>query len=165
MTISAPAVVLLCFLVAQRLCELALSNRNTKKLIARGAQEFGAEHYPYMVCLHGSWLIVLVIFGIGQSLSIWWLTLFVFLQFLRVWIVYSLGERWTTRIIVLREPLVTKGPFGWLRHPNYLLVIAEMLTVPMIFDLPYVAAIFSALNAAMLTIRIGEEEAALAELR
>ncbi len=165
MSVSIPALCLLLFLVVQRLSELVLSKRNTKKLLAKGATEYGAEHYPLMIALHASWLVALVWFGIDQSLSMPWLALFVVLQAARVWILFSLGGRWTTRIIVLREPLVTRGPFAWLKHPNYLLVIAEVLTVPMIFGLPLVAAVFSALNAAMLTIRISAEEAALSELR
>ena len=87
------------------------------------------------------------------------------LQLLRAWIIVSLGGRWTTRIIVVSDPLVTKGPFAWLKHPNYLVVIAEILTVPMILGLPVVAAVFSALNAAMLTIRISAEEAAIRRYR
>lgn len=165
MSVTTPALILLIFLVIQRLCELVLSSRNTKRLLARGATEYGAGHYPYMIGLHGAWLIALVWFGLGQSLSLSWLAIFVALQVVRVWIIYSLGDRWTTRIIVLSEPLVTKGPFAWTRHPNYLLVIAEIFTVPMIFGLPDVAAMFSALNAAMLTVRISAEDAALAKWR
>ncbi|MCY6381650.1 isoprenylcysteine carboxyl methyltransferase family protein [Hoeflea prorocentri] len=164
-SVSIPALVLLAFLVVQRLSELALSRRNTGRLLAKGASEYGAGHYPFMVALHSAWLVTLIWFGIGQSLSLPWLTAFIVLQMLRVWIIYSLGERWTTRIIVLPEPLVTRGPFAWIRHPNYLLVVAEVLVVPMILGLPTVAAVFSALNAAMLVVRIGEEEAALAKYR
>ena len=165
MTVSVPALILLTFLVAQRLGELALSRRNTRRLLSRGATEYGAGHYPYMVGLHGAWLLTLIWFGIGQDLSLPWLAVFVALQLVRVWIIWSLGERWTTRIIVLPEPLITKGPFAWARHPNYLLVIAEILTVPMIFGLPVVAAVFSALNAAMLVVRISTEEEALTKGR
>ncbi len=165
MSVSLPALILLIFLVVQRLFELALSRRNTRRLLAKGASEYGAAHYPYMIALHGAWLAALVWFGIGQALSLPWLAVFVVLQALRVWIIVSLGGRWTTRIIVSPEPLVTRGPFARARHPNYLLVIAEILTVPMILGLPTVAAIFSALNAAMLTVRIGAEEEALARWR
>lgn len=165
MTVSVPALILLAFLVAQRLGELALSRRNTARLLAKGATEHGAGHYSYMVGLHGAWLLTLIWFGIGQDLSLPWLAVFVALQLARVWIIWSLGERWTTRIIVLPAPLVTKGPFAWTKHPNYLLVIAEMLTVPMIFGLPVVAAVFSALNAAMLVVRISTEEEALTKWR
>lgn len=165
MTVSLPALLLLIFLVVQRLGELVLSNRNTRRLLEQGATEVGAGHYPFMIVLHGTWLVALVWFGIGQTLSLGWLAVFAVLQVLRVWILWSLGSRWTTRVIVLPEPVVTKGPYAWTRHPNYLLVIAEIFTVPMIFGLPMVAAVFSALNAAMLVVRISEEEAALAQWR
>ncbi len=165
MSVSLPALLLLIFLVVQRLGELILSNRNTRRLLEQGAAEVGAGHYPAMIALHAAWLVALVWFGIGQALSLPWLAVFVILQALRVWIISSLGSRWTTRIIVLPEPVVTRGPYAWTRHPNYLLVIAEIFTVPMIFGLPVVAAVFSALNAAMLVVRISAEEAALARWR
>jgi len=165
MSISIPALLLLIFLVIQRLGELILSSRNTRRLLARGAYEAGAEHYPFMICLHVSWLCALIYFGIDQPVSITWLAVFAVLQVLRAWIIYSLGGRWTTRIIVMGGPLVTKGPFAWVKHPNYMVVIAEILVVPMIFGLPIVAAVFSALNAAMLTVRISAEELALQRYR
>jgi methyltransferase len=165
MSVSIAALLLLIFLVVQRLGELILSSRNTKRLLARGAYEAGAEHYPMMICLHASWLCALIYFGHNQPVSIAWLAVFAVLQVLRAWIIYSLGGRWTTRIIVMGGPLVTKGPFAWFKHPNYLIVIAEILVVPMIFGLPVVAAVFSALNAAMLIVRISAEEVALQRYR
>ncbi|MEO1160080.1 MAG: isoprenylcysteine carboxylmethyltransferase family protein [Pseudomonadota bacterium] len=165
MSISIAALCLLIFLVIQRLGELVLARRNTARLMAKGAYEVGAEHYPLMIALHASWLAALVYFGLGQPVSIGWLAVFAVLQLLRAWIIFSLGGRWTTRIIVVSDPLVTKGPFAWVKHPNYLVVIAEILTVPMILGLPVVAAVFSALNAAMLTIRISAEEAAIRRYR
>lgn len=165
MSISIPALFLLIFLVVQRLGELVLARRNTRKLLEKGAFETGAEHYPLMIALHASWLLALIYYGIDQPVSIGWLAVFAVLQLLRAWIILSLGGRWTTRIIVVSDPLVTKGPFAWVKHPNYLVVIAEILTVPMILGLPVVAAVFSALNAAMLTIRISAEEAAIRRYR
>ncbi len=165
MSISIPALCLLIFLVVQRFGELVLARRNTRRLLAKGAYEVGAEHYPVMIALHVSWLAALVYYGIDQPVSIGWLAVFAVLQLLRAWIIFSLGGRWTTRIIVLSDPLVTKGPFAWVKHPNYLVVIAEILTVPMVLGLPVVAAVFSALNAAMLTIRTSAEEAAIRRYR
>lgn len=165
MDISIPAVLILAFLVLQRVAELVWSRRNTTRLLAKGASEFGAEHYPIIVAVHVAWLASLVFFGLGQPVEPVWFVLFVLLQLARVWIIASLGERWTTRIIVLNEPLVSRGPFSWLKHPNYLLVIAEIFTVSMMFDLPTVAAVFATLNAAVLVVRIGAEEEALATLR
>lgn len=162
---SLGAVLFLAFLVLQRLGELALSRRNTARLLARGAQEVGAAHYPWIVALHAGWLACLVVFGHDAELAPGWLALFVLLQILRVWILATLGPRWTTRIIVLPEPLVTRGPFRLLRHPNYALVVAEIAVAPMVLGLPWVAAVFTLLNAAMLWVRIRAEEAALAPLR
>jgi methyltransferase len=85
------------------------------------------------------------------------------LQLLRVWVLATLKERWTTRIIVLPGvPLVLSGPYRFLKHPNYAIVIGEIAVLPLAFGLPYYALVFSLLNAAMLRVRIGQENAALA---
>ncbi|XDA98328.1 isoprenylcysteine carboxylmethyltransferase family protein [Sulfitobacter sp. LCG007] len=87
------------------------------------------------------------------------------LQVLRVWILVTRGRRWTTRIIVTGEPLVRRGPFRFLRHPNYTPVVAEIFVAPMVLGLFWVALVFSALNAAMLWVRIRTEERAIAPMR
>ncbi len=153
------------FLLLQRLAELVIAQRNTRRLLARGAREVGAAHYPLIVALHVLWLGALVGFGYDQAVQPFWLALFVLLQGLRVWILATLGPRWSTRIIVLDEPLVRRGPFRWLRHPNYTLVVAEIAVAPLVLGLVWVAVVFSLLNAAMLTLRIRVENAALAHLR
>jgi len=153
------------FLAFQRLSELVLARRNTALLLARGATEHGAAHYPLIVALHAAWIAALVIFGLGNPISPFWLAAFAVLQALRVWVLASLGDRWTTRIIVLDEPLVARGPFKFVRHPNYMVVAAEIVVASMVLGLPWVAAIFTLLNAAILTIRIRAEDAALATLR
>ena len=155
----------LAFIVVQRLAELALANRNTTRLLARGAREAGASHYPLIVALHAGWLTCLVIYGWNEPAHLGWLAVFAVLQVLRVWILLSLGPRWTTRIIILDEPLVARGPFRWIRHPNYALVVAEIAVAPMVLGLPSVALVFSILNAIVLTVRIRTEDAALAALR
>jgi len=162
---STTAILFLAFIIVQRLSELFIAKRNTKRLLERGAIEHGKSHYPVMVVLHTCWIIALVIFGFNQSISPWWLILFVVLQALRIWILTSLGDRWTTRIIVLNEPLVLSGPFKWFRHPNYMLVVAEIIVAPMVLGLVWVAIVFTALNAAMLFWRIRIEEQALSPLR
>jgi methyltransferase len=159
------AILFLTFLVAQRLGELALSRRNTARLLARGAYEVGAGHYPAMVAMHSLWVACLVVFGHDAPVSLGWLIAYGVLQGLRVWILATLGLRWTTRIIVLPEPLVARGPFRFLRHPNYALVVAEIVVAPMVLGLVWVAVVFSVLNAAMLWVRIGAENRALASLR
>jgi methyltransferase len=156
------SVAILCLVTAQRVAELLLSQRNTKKLLARGAYEVAPEHYPFLVLLHASWLAVLWFFGPGPPIHLIPLALFVLLQLGRVWVIATLGERWTTRIIVLSgEPLVTSGPYRWVNHPNYLIVIGEFAVLPLVFGLPLVAIVFSLLNAAMLWVRIRAENHAL----
>jgi methyltransferase len=149
----------------QRLGELLLSRRNTRRLIDQGAREVGAGHYPLIVALHAAWLAglwYLVLAGGDASIDWGWLVLFVVLQGLRVWVIATLGPRWTTRIIVLPgAPLITAGPYRFVSHPNYVIVAAEILVLPLIFGLLWYAVVFSLLNAMVLWIRIRAEEAAL----
>ncbi|MEX1234361.1 MAG: isoprenylcysteine carboxylmethyltransferase family protein [Roseovarius sp.] len=159
------ATLFLGFIVLQRLSELVIARINTARLIARGAYEVGAGHYPVMVAMHSLWILCLIVFGMGQPVSPGWLAIFAVLQVLRVWILATLGPRWTTRIIILRAPLVTRGPFRYLRHPNYVLVVAEIIVAPMVLGLVWVAVLFTLLNAAMLWVRIRAENRALADLR
>ena len=163
--ISWPAIAFLAFIIVQRLSELVIAKRNTAALMARGAREVGASHYPVMVALHTAWVLALVIFGYDEPVFLFWLALYALLQVFRVWILTTLGERWTTRIIILDEPLVVAGPFKYLRHPNYALVVAEIFVTPMVLGLTGVAIVFSVLNAAMLFWRIRVEEAALSPMR
>lgn len=158
---SIPALLFLAFLVLQRLSELAIARRNTARLLAQGAHEVGAGHYPLIVALHTAWLLALALWGWDAPLSAGWLALFVLLQILRVWVLATLGPRWTTRIIVAPGPLVRTGPFRFLRHPNYAVVVAEILVAPMVLGLVWVAALFTVLNAGVLAIRIRAENRAL----
>ncbi len=155
------AFVFLAFIIVQRLAELVISKRNTAALMARGAREVGAGHYPVMVALHSAWILCLVVFGYSQNIHIGWLVLYAVLQVFRVWILGTLGRRWTTRIIVIDEPLVAKGPFRFIPHPNYTLVVFEIFVAPMVLGLLWVALLFTALNAAMLYTRIRVEDGAL----
>ncbi len=161
-----PAVAILGFVTLQRLAELQLSNANTKKLLAAGAREFAPGHYPLIVAVHASWLAALWWFAPGRPVDLPLLVLFLLLQAGRVWVIRTLGPRWTTRIIVLPgAPLVTRGPFRWVDHPNYLVVIGEIAVLPLVFDLLWLAAVFTALNAVVLWVRIRAEVAALANAR
>ena len=153
------------FIIVQRLSELVIAKRNTAHLLTKGAYEVGAEHYPVMVAMHSLWIGCLLVFGFSESISYAWLALFALLQICRVWILGTLGARWTTRVIILPEPLVVAGPFKYLKHPNYALVVAEIIAAPMVLGLLWVAVLFSFLNAAMLYVRIGVEDKALADLR
>ena len=160
MTLS---IVILALVTLQRLGELVLAQRNTGRLLARGAVEVGACHYPLIVGLHGAWLAGLWAFGWDQPVSLAWLALFIVLQLLRVWVIATLGERWTTRIVVLPgASLVRRGPYRFLDHPNYAVVVAEIAVLPLAFGLSTFAIVFSILNAAVLWIRIRAESRALA---
>ena len=156
------AAIILALVALQRIGELVLSRHNTGKLIARGAIEIGASHYPLVVAVHAAWLIALWVWGRDQDVNLLALALFVALQGFRVWILATLGPRWTTRIIVLPgEPLVASGPYQYFSHPNYAVVAAEIALLPLALHLPFVALIFTALNTAVLVIRIRVEARAL----
>ena len=146
----------------QRLGELVIARRNTARLLARGAVEHGAGHYPAMIALHASWLAALWLSVGGRPVNLVLLALFGVLQLLRVWVLSMLGPRWTTRIIVLPgAPLVARGPFRWISHPNYSIVIAEIAVLPLAFGLVWIALVWTLLNAAMLYVRVGAEARAL----
>lgn len=153
---------ILVLVALQRLGELAVARRNTRRLLAAGAVEVGAGHYPLIVGLHALWLAGLFVLA-RESVPHWgWLGVFVILQALRVWVIASLGGRWTTRIIVLPEaPLVRRGPYRFMSHPNYAVVAAEIAVLPLAFGLPLYALAFSLLNAAVLALRIRVESQAL----
>lgn len=154
--------VILALVTLQRLSELWLSNRNTRRLILEGAYEVAPGHYPLIVAVHALWLAALWWLAPPQPIDGFWLGMFVLIELARIWVLASLGKRWTTRIIVLPEaPLVRRGPYRWVNHPNYLVVIAEIAVLPLVFGLWQLALIFSALNAAVLTVRIREENRAL----
>lgn len=159
-------VVILALVTFQRAFELWLSKRNTSRLIARGAREHGREHYPLIVLVHVLWLAALWWLAPGRVINPYWLCIYVLLQAARIWVLASLGDRWTTRIIVLPDaPLVARGPYRFVNHPNYLVVIAEIAVLPLVFGLWMVALVFSLLNAAVLTIRIRAENRALSACR
>ena len=155
--------IILGFLTLQRLGELVYAKRNTKALMARGAEEFGASHYPYMVMIHGAFLISLFAFTAFHAPIIWPLTvIFLFLQAARLWVLATLGPYWTTRIISSPDfPRVIGGPFKLVSHPNYCVVTAEIAIIPLIFGHVWIAVIFSLLNAAILTVRLRIENEAL----
>lgn len=154
---------LVAFLVMQRLGELAFAQINTERLRAMGGVEFGAAHYPLMVALHASWLVGLWVLGRDRPIITFWLAVFVILQAGRLWVIASLGRHWTTRIIVLPGAApVTRGPYRWFKHPNYLVVALEIAVVPLALGLPVFALVFSIANAAVLGYRIRIENEALA---
>ena len=149
-----------------RLLELVIARRNEAALKQQGAQEFGAAHYPLIVLLHTSWLITMWLLFWGQPIVAFWLAIFIILQPLRYWVLGTLGRRWTTRVLMVPgETLVRRGPYRWIRHPNYWVVIGEIASLPLAFGLWRSALIFSVLNAIALSVRIRTEEAALLPVR
>jgi methyltransferase len=159
------ASIILALVTLQRLSELALSRYNTKRLLARGAIEVGANHYPLVVAVHAAWLCALWIWGRHQDVNLTALMLFIALQGMRLWILATLGARWTTRVIVVPgEPLVASGPYKYFSHPNYAVVVAEIALLPLALHRPVLALIFSGLNAAVLVVRIRSEAGALSAI-
>ncbi|WP_223276098.1 isoprenylcysteine carboxyl methyltransferase family protein [Sphingomonas daechungensis] len=127
-----------------------------------GGTEVGASHYPLIVALHAAWLGALWWFALGRPINFAFLALFVLVELGRVWVLRTLGPRWTTRIIVVPgEALVAAGPYRFVNHPNYLVVIAEIAVLPLVFGLWQIALVFSLLNAAVLAIRVRAENRAL----
>ncbi len=155
-------IIVLLLVTLQRLAELVIAQRNTERLLAKGAREVSPEHYPLIVGLHAAWLIGLWVLAYPIEPSLPLIGIFLILQALRVWVLVTLGSRWTTRIIVLPgAPLVKEGPFRFISHPNYCVVAAELLILPLAFGLVWYGIAFSILNAIVLTIRIRAENAAL----
>ena len=162
----------LCILSAvalQRLAELLYSNRNTKKLLAEGGKEVGQSHYPIMIAIHTGWLFTITAFAVLADThsvddNIIWPLIGVYglVQVGRFWVLYSLGRYWSTKVIDLPEaPLIRKGPYRWIKHPNYLIVVLEVALLPMALQMWSIALVFSILNAGILAWRIQVENRAL----
>jgi methyltransferase len=158
------AYAILAAVALQRLLEVAYAARNTRALLARGAREAGRRHYPLFVLLHGAWLAAIALMlPAAPEIHLAPLAVFLLLQAARIWVIASLGEYWTTRVITLPgAPLVRRGPYRFLRHPNYLIVTGEIAALPLVFGEAGVALVFTALNAGLLAWRIRVENAALA---
>ncbi|HLU23436.1 isoprenylcysteine carboxyl methyltransferase family protein [Lederbergia graminis] len=153
--------------IIQRLFEVIIARRNEIWMKQQGALEYGQNHYKYMVLMHISFFVVLIVevVALERELSIWWplyITIFLLLQIVRIWVISVLGKYWNTKIIVLPGiEVVHNGPFKWLKHPNYLIVTLELLVIPLLFQAYICAVIFFLLNQLMLAIRIPVEERAL----
>ncbi|HTO40683.1 MAG TPA: isoprenylcysteine carboxylmethyltransferase family protein [Rhizomicrobium sp.] len=161
------AIALIALVALQRIAELPYAARNTKRLLAQGGVESGRGHYPLFVLLHAAWLIAIAL-ALPKAPVIYWpfLLLYAVLEGLRLWVLWSLGPYWTTRIITVPgAPLVRRGPYRWLRHPNYWIVVGEIAVLPLVFGQIAVAVVFSLLNAGLLAWRIRIEERALGPRR
>jgi methyltransferase len=153
----------LLLVAASRVLELLYARRNTRRLLAAGAVEVGRGHYPVIVALHAAWMLALLLAIPGDAAMHWpWLAFFLLLQLGRIWVLASLGRFWTTRIVTLPSaPLVRRGPYRFIRHPNYLIVELELISLPLAFGAPLIAALFGLANAAVLGWRIRTENDAL----
>ncbi len=156
--------VVLALVALQRLVELIHAERNTRALLTRGAVEVAPEQHPWFVALHTSWLLAMVLFVSPSVQPNWWLlAVFFALQAARIWVISALGPYWTTRIITLPgAPLVRRGPYRFMRHPNYAIVVGEIALLPLSFGAWMIALVFSIANAMLLAWRIRTEEHALA---
>jgi methyltransferase len=161
---ASPLVWIVGLVALQRLAELVVARRNTAALLARGGREIGRRHYPLFILLHASWLLaILVATPLDRQPSWGLIGVFAGLQLLRVWVIATLGPYWTTRVITLDgAPIVRRGPFRFVRHPNYWIVVGELAVLPLAFGEVWIAVIWSALNALLLRHRISVEMAALA---
>lgn len=151
----------------QRLGELVYARRNARRLLAAGGHEVGAGHYPLLVLLHGGWLAALFTLTPADATVSWPLfALFAALQAGRIWVIATLGRWWTARVITVPgAPLVRHGPYRHIRHPNYLIVAAEIAVLPLAFGQAWLALVFTILNLALLRHRIRIEDAALGDRR
>jgi methyltransferase len=153
---------LLAYVTVQRIAELWWARRNERALLAGGGVEYSRAHLPLIVLLHAAWLIGMWILAYDRPIEPLFFAIVVILQIGRFWVLATLGRRWTIRIIVVPgEKLVARGPYRWLRHPNYAVVTGELAAVPLALGLPLYSLVFSVLNAAVLAIRVPAENAAL----
>jgi methyltransferase len=158
-------ILLISFIILLRIGELILSRRNQIWLLQQGAIEYGQKHYPFIVALHVLFIVSLIIeYSTTQTATfsrVFFVLCIMFWSF-KFWVITSLGKFWNTKIYHISElPLIKKGVYKYLKHPNYLVVIAEIAIIPLVFHLYYTAIVFTVLNAIMLTVRVREENKAL----
>lgn len=157
--------VFIIFLILLRVGELLLARRNERWLLQHGAVEYGRKHYRYIVMLHVLFFVSLIteyVFTSTGYYSIPLLVLYFLLLAFKAWTIFSLGKFWNTKIFrISGYPLVKKGPYRFMKHPNYVIVVAEIALIPLIFHLYITAVVFSVLNGLMLYVRIREEDKAL----
>ena len=153
------ALAVFAYVIAQRLAELVYANANTRRLLSEGGREFGQKHYPLFIVLHGGWLIAIAVFAQPEATpNLVLLIAFIASQVLRFWTLASIGRWWTTRIISAPHfPRVKKGPYGFIPHPNYTVVVIEIALLPLLLGAPLVALVFSVANAMLLAWRIRVE--------
>ena len=153
------------FIILQRIGELLLSKRNEKWLLQNGAVEYGSHHYKFIVSLHILFIFSLIFeynFRPTSAFSLFLLIFYFILLCFKAWVIFSLGKFWNTKIYhISNVPLIKNGPYKFIKHPNYLIVIGEIMVIPLVFGLYCTAVIFTVINGIMLCIRIKEENRAL----
>lgn len=158
--------IVLALVTLQRLAELAWSGANARRMRAMGGVEVGRGHYGPLIGVHVAWLAGLWLLALDRPVDPIFLALYLILQVGRAWVLWTLGRRWTTRVIVLpRAPLIRTGPYRWINHPNYVVLAAEVAVLPLVFGLGGVALAFTLLNAIVIALRLRGETAALAPFR
>ncbi|WP_291125162.1 isoprenylcysteine carboxyl methyltransferase family protein [Flavobacterium sp. UBA6031] len=158
-------VLFISFIILLRIGELILSRSNEIWLLQNGAVEYGQKHYPYIVALHVLFIVSLIIeYSTKQTafFSLFFLVLYLLFLAFKVWVILSLGKFWNTKIYHISDfPLIKNGVYKYVKHPNYLVVIAEIAIIPLVFHLYYTAIAFTILNAIMLSVRVKEENKVL----
>jgi methyltransferase len=153
------------FIILLRIGELILSRKNEIWLLQNGAREYGQKHYPYIVALHVLFIVSLIIeysTTHTTSFSLFFLVLYILLLSFKALVIISLGKFWNTKIYHIQDlPLIKNGVYKYIKHPNYLIVIAEIAIIPLVFHLYYTAIAFTVLNAIMLSVRVKEENKVL----
>ena len=159
------ALIVFTYVIMQRLAELVYAKANTRRLLAEGGREHGARHYPLFIVLHSGWLAAIALFAAPTSApDMLLLGIFIASQAFRFWTLASIGRWWTTRIISAPHfPRVRRGPYRFIKHPNYALVVLEIAVLPLLLGATAMAIIFSILNAVLLWWRIRIENDVLAE--
>ena len=154
-------IIFIAFFILQRLSELYIARNNEKWLLAQGAVQYGQEHYPFMISLHTLFIVSLIAeYVLRGPLAISWILLgvYILVMLFKYWCLSSLGKYWNTKIYRIPNVYpVMKGPYKFLKHPNYMEVVCEIAIIPLVFQLYYTAIIFTLLNAWMLYVRIGVE--------
>ncbi|MBS4217357.1 hypothetical protein KHA96_03405 [Bacillus sp. FJAT-49711] len=155
--------------IGQRLIELKIAKKNEKWMLEHGAKEYGQDHYRFMVLMHIGFFLSLILEYVMRkpALSTFWPTflfIFIIVQIARIWVILTLGKYWNTKIIVLPGiKVVKKGPFKYVKHPNYIIVTIELFVIPLMFNCYITAILFLIMNQIILRVRIPIEEKALRE--
>jgi methyltransferase len=159
-------IIFILFLIFQRLAELYVSSKNEKWLLRNGAVEYGKGHYPYIVAMHILFIVSIIaeyIWRDNTTASYPLIIMFFVLIVIKVIVILTLGHYWNTKIYKVpgTRPVAT-GIYKYIKHPNYIIVICEIVIIPLAFGLYYTAVVFTILNAIMLTVRIKKENEVLA---